>query len=122
MHPYREIPLFVAGLVLAAWLIGFHLQMLLKPEVTQRFFKRFPRNDTAGQILLAVGLAWFWLLIAPKNWGPLSYLTMNLGEFDKVKPFMQILVPILIILVPMSVRDFLAVRALGLVGLMVASP
>ncbi|MCU0782406.1 MAG: hypothetical protein MUF04_15105 [Akkermansiaceae bacterium] len=122
MHPYREIPLFVAGLLLAVWLIGFHLLMLLKPEPTQRFFKRFPRNDVAGQILLAVGLAWFWLLIAPSNWGPLSYLTMNLGEFDKLKPLMQILVPVLIILVPMCVKDFLAVRALGLVGLMVASP
>jgi len=54
--------------------------------------------------------------------GKLSALTMDLGEFNGAKGILQILVPISLILVCRSVRDFLAVRALGLLGLMVAAP
>jgi hypothetical protein len=75
-----------------------------------------------GQILLGIGLAWFWLLIAPEGLGKLSALTMDLGEFNGAKRILQLLVPISLVLVCMSVRDFLAVRALGVVGLMVAAP
>jgi hypothetical protein len=122
MHPYEKIPLFHAGILLAAWLIGSHLLMLLKPAETQAILKRFPRNPLAGQILLGVGLLWFWLLVAPSGMGLISSLTMDLGEFNKYKGLMQILVPVTMVLVVLSVKDFLAVRALGLVGLMVASP
>jgi hypothetical protein len=54
--------------------------------------------------------------------GKLSALAMDLGEFNKAKPILRILVPVSLVAVVISVRDFLAVRALGLVGLMVASP
>ena len=47
---------------------------------------------------------------------------MDLGEFNGAKPVLRILVPVSLVLVAISVRDFLAVRALGMVGLMVASP
>lgn len=122
MHPYERIPLFTAGLLLAMWLIGSHLLMLLKPTEVQGFLKKFPRNVLIGQILLGVGLAWFWLLVAPEGMGKLSALAMDLGEFNKAKPLLRLLVPVSLVLVAISVRDFLAVRALGLVGLMVASP
>lgn len=122
MHPYQHLPLFTTGLVLAVWLIGVHALMLAKPVETQAFLKKFPRNDKLGQILMAFGLAWFWLLIAPAGWGKLSALVMDLGEFNNAKKLLQILVPVSLILVCRSVRDFLAVRALGLVGLMVAAP
>jgi hypothetical protein len=122
MHPYEKIPLFYSGLLLAAWLIGVHLVMLLRPADCKDFLRKFPRNPIMGQVLLAIGMVWFWLLIAPSNWGPLSALAMDLGEFNKVKGTLQILVPVSLVAVVISVRDFLAVRALGLVGLMVASP
>lgn len=122
MHPYENIPLFISGLLLAAWLIGTHLLMLLKPAETMGFLKKFPRNQIAGQILLAVGLVWFWLLVAPEGMGKLSTLAMDLGEFNKAKWLLRILVPIALVTVVISVKDFLAVRALGVVGLMVASP
>lgn len=122
MHPYEKIPLFTAGLLLAAWLIGAHSVMLLKPAASQHFLKKFPRNQLAGQILLGVGLLWFWLLVAPEGMGPFSSLAMDLGEFNKAKGILRILVPVSLVAVVISVRDFLAVRALGLVGLMVASP
>lgn len=122
MHPYQLLPLFTTGVVLAIWLIGLHALMLAKPAAVQAFLKKFPRDQAMGQILLGIGLAWFWLLIAPEGLGKLSALTMDLGEFNGAKRLLQILVPISLILVCMSVRDFLAVRALGVVGLMVAAP
>ena len=122
LHPYQRLPLFTAGLLLAVWLIGVHALMLAKPKAMQDFLKKFPRNQTLGQILLGVGLGWFWLLIAPPGLGKLSALAMDLGEFNSAKGFLQVLVPISLVLVCISVRDFLAVRALGLLGLMAAAP
>lgn len=122
MHPYENLPLFGTGLVLALWLIAVHSWMLFKPAAAQTFFRQFPRNQFLGQILLGIGLFWFWLLIAPSGLGKLSALSMELGEFNNVKPFLRIAVPVAIFLVAYSVRDFLAVRALGVIGLMAASP
>ena len=122
MHPYQLLSLFTTGLVLAIWLIGVHALMLAKPAMVQGFLKKFPRNDQLGQIVMGVGLAWFWLLIAPDHLGKLSALSMDLGEFNSAKGLLQWAVPVSLILVCRSVRDFLAVRALGLFGLMVAAP
>ncbi len=122
MHPYQLLSLFTTGLVLAICLIGLHAMMLARPAAMQGFLKRFPRNDQIGQILLGIGLAWFWLLIAPDNLGKLSALTMDLGEFNGAKRILQWGTPITLILVVRSVRDFLAVRALGLLGLMIGAP
>ncbi len=122
MHPYQHLPLFTTGLVLAIWLIASHALMLAKPTATQAFLKKFPRNDQLGQIILGIGMFWFWLLIAPTGMGKLSALTMDLGEFNSAKGLLRILVPVALVLVCRSVRDFLAVRALGLLGLMVAAP
>jgi hypothetical protein len=122
MHPYQLLSLFTTGLVLAFWLIGLHALMLVKPTQTQAFLKKFPRNEPLGQILMGLGLAWFWLLIAPDHLGKLSALSMDLGEFNSAKGLLQVAVPVSLILVCRSIRDFLAVRALGLLGLMAAAP
>ena len=121
-HPYEEIPLFTAGIILALWLIGSHALMLAKSDLVQGWLKKFPRNQLAGQIILGIGMGWFWLLVAPDGLGALSSLQMNLGDFNNVKPLLRILVPVAYVLVCMSIRDFLAVRALGVLGLMVAAP
>jgi hypothetical protein len=121
-HPYEQLSLFTAGMLLAVWLIGVHALMLAKPTQVQGYMKKFPRDLTAGQILIALGLAWFWLLVAPDGLGKLSALQMDLGEFNKAKPLLRLLVPAAVIAVAMSIRDFLAVRALGLCGLMAAAP
>jgi hypothetical protein len=122
MHPYQLLSLFTMGLVLAVWLIGIHALMLIKPVMVQSFLKKFPRDQVLGQVLLGIGLAWFWLLIAPSGFGKLSSLSMDLGEFNSAKKILQLLVPVSLVLVCISVRDFLAVRALGLLGLMAAAP
>lgn len=122
MHPYENLPLFGTGLALGVALLVSHVFMLAKPQEVQDFLKRFPRNQVIGQVLLGIGLLWFWLLIAPEGFGKLSALTMDLGEFNTVKPMLRYVVLACIVLVAISVKDFLAVRALGLLGLMVAFP
>ncbi len=121
-HPYEMIPLFPAGILLGLWLIGSHSLMVAKPSLVQGWLRKFPRNPMAGQIIMAVSLAWFWLLIAPDGLGKLSALRMDLGEFNNIKPLLQFLVPATLVAVCVSIRDFLAVRALGLLGLMIAAP
>ena len=122
MHAYEKLPLFGTGIILGLWLIALHVLMLVKAEPVQGFLKKFPRNQQIGQILIGVGLIWFWLLVQPTGKGALNFLAMELGEFDKAKPILRIAVPVSIILVGISVKEFLAVRALGLLGLMVAAP
>lgn len=122
MHLYERLPLYGTGLVLGVWLVAMHAIMLAKPEPVQRFLKRLPRDKQIGQILLAIGLLWFWLLVAPPGKGVLHALSMDLGEFNPLKKYLRYLVPISIVAVSIAVKEFLAVRALGLLGLMAAAP
>jgi hypothetical protein len=122
MHPYERLSLFTVGLILGFALIAVHVFMLARPQLAQGFLKSFPRNAVLGQILLGLGLAWFWLLVAPASMGTLGALAMDLGEFNNAKPLLRILIPITMVLVVISVRDFLAVRALGVLGLLAAAP
>ena len=122
MHPYERLSLFTVGLFLGCALIAVHVFMLARPQLAQGFLKSFPRNAVLGQILLGLGLAWFWLLVAPASMGTLGALAMDLGEFNNAKPLLRILIPITMVLVVISVRDFLAVRALGVLGLLAAAP
>ncbi|MGD7651645.1 MAG: hypothetical protein ACQCXQ_00420 [Verrucomicrobiales bacterium] len=122
MHPYEHLTLFTAGLVLALWLIGSHALMLAKPDEVRGFLKKFSRNQMIGQVLLGIGLAWSWLLVAPEGMGIVSSLAMDLGEFNGAKGLLRIIIPLSLVAITISVRDFLAVRALGLLGLLVAAP
>jgi hypothetical protein len=67
-------------------------------------------------------MVWFWLLIAPDNMGVLSVLTLDIGEFNAVKPFLRIMVPLAFLGMISYVKEFLFVRALGIVALMVTGP
>ena len=122
MHPYERLSLCGTALVLAACLLAAALAMLLWPAPVQGFLKRFPRSQNLGQVLLGIGLFWFWLLIAPPGFGMVSSLQMDLGEFNGAKGILRVLVPVSFFAVSFSVREFLAVRALGLLGLMAAAP
>ena len=63
MHLYERLPLYGTGLVLGVWLVALHALMLAKPEPVQRFLKKFPRDQAMGQVLLFIGMVWFWLLV-----------------------------------------------------------
>lgn len=119
-HPYEDIPLDITGYVLAAVLIAGHLWMLLKPTEAKEFLTKFSRNYGIGRILMAVSMLWFWLLVTPAYIpNPLSF---ELGDFNGAKNILLVVVPLAAVLVIKEVREFLAVRALGLFLLMVAAP
>lgn len=122
MHPYERLPLFGTGVVLALLMMGVSGVCLAFPGPVQAFLKRFPRNHNLGQVILGIGLAWFWLLIAPPGFGWVSKLAMDLGEFNGAKPMLRIVVPVSFFAISIAVKEFLAVRALGLLGLMAAAP
>lgn len=122
MHPYEKIPLDTAGYLLAAWLLGLHLWMLLKPEKSRDFFVNLPRNQLIAPWLMGAGMLWFWLLVAPDGLGPLSKLQMDLGEFNQAKNMMRLIIPIAALGMITYVKEFLAVRGLGLLALMAAAP
>jgi len=82
MHAYELIPLNVTGYLLAFWLIALHGWMLKKPEESKAFLIKLPRNPYLGPWLLGIGMAWFWLLIAPDGLGILSKINMDLGKFE----------------------------------------
>lgn len=121
-HPFLLIPLSIAGYVLGGALILGHLVALLKPEEIKSFLKKAPRNETLGQIVLAIALFWFFLLIAPEGKGWLSALRVDLGGFQMMVNILQILTPVFFFLMIFKVKEFLFVRAMGVLGLLVVSP
>lgn len=76
------------------------------------FMSRFPRSRVAGIVILSIDLVWsFWLVS-----------TMEMGEFSAFRrPFLFAL-PIGFFLTLRFVDEFLAVRALGILALLVAEP
>jgi hypothetical protein len=125
MHPYESLSLSSVGIVVGIYLVVAHALMLAKPEPVKGFLKKLPRNYNAGIYTMALGLIWFWLLVAPDMRGTFSWLgnlSMDLGEFNFLKKYLQIAVPVVCVGLIMQVREFLFVRGLGVVALMVAAP
>ena len=119
MHPYEKLSLNSAGFVLAAFIIALHLWMFLKQNDAIDFLKKFPRNYTAGIILMSIGLAWFWLIVVPDKYSPIA---MDLNDFNKVKMLLFIIIPVGAYFVITHMKEFLAVRGLGLVQIMAGAP
>ena len=99
--------LFAGAILCLLGAIGFAMEGSARSVVA-----RFPRSRGAGIVLLAIDLVWsFWLV-----W------TMEMGEFSAFRrPFLFAL-PIGFFLTMRFVDEFLAVRALGILALLVAEP
>jgi hypothetical protein len=99
------------GLIAGAFLVFISLPGLLKPDLAA-VVQKFPRSRAAGILLLSVDLAWtLWLLA-----------TIEMGEFAAFRRPLLIAVPIGYVLTLRFVDEFLAVRALGILCLLVAEP
>ena len=106
-----HLSLYSAGIAAGAFLIVVGLIGLIKPEFANAA-KRFPRSRVAGIVLLTTCLAWtFWLLA-----------TIQMGEFSSFRRPLLIALPIGYVLALLFVDEFLAVRALGILCLLVAEP
>lgn len=123
LHPYDGmIPLSVAGYILGTVLLLVHLYALVKRQQVQTFLLASPRNHLLAQILLAGGLFWFFLLVAPEGLGVLSRFRVGLAEFEGIRWLLQLACPVFLVLMVTQVKNLLFPRALGIFGLMVAAP
>lgn len=122
IHPYEMIPLNIAGYVLGIALLLGHLIAFFNREQVSAFLAKSSRNVFLGQLLLAVDFLWFFLLVAPENMGILSYLRVELADFEGMRWLLQLLCPLFLILLISYAKDLLFPRALGFFCLMVAAP
>lgn len=102
----------LTGLVVGAVMLASHLWAYLKAEKAMTVAKAFPRNRSWGVTLLGIGLVWSLFLVS----------CMDMGEFFTWRKWLLILLPITFVLVTIYVPEFLAVRALGVLMLLAASP
>src|SRR5438477_13110287 len=103
-----HLSLQAAGIIAGVLLVLISLPGLLKPNLAG-VAQKFPRSHMAGVFLLTICLVWpFWLLA-----------TIQMGEFSAFRRPLLIALPIGSGLVLRVVVDFLAVRALGVLCLLV---
>src|ERR1043165_7458315 len=106
-----HLSLYTAGIIAGAFLVVLGVLGLMKPDFAQ-VVKQFPRSRFAGVVLLTIGLAWtFWLVAS-----------IQMGEFSSFRRPLLFVLPIGYVLTLFFVDEFLAVRALGILCLLAAEP
>jgi len=106
------LDLKLVGLVIGLALLISHVLALVHGNTIQGMVKAFPRSKTMGMVLISITALWaFWLVS-----------TMDLGEFSDYRTPLMILVPAAYALTVMFVDEFLSVRALGMLMLLLAEP
>ncbi len=106
------LPLSLVGIIIGAWLVLSHGFALLKPEIVKPFLTAFPRNEKIGVPLVIVCFAW----------GFIIWSCMDLGEFYKIERPVQIVIIGVCVGVIIYVKEFIAVRALGFLMILIAAP
>lgn len=112
LEPTGGLPLKATGIALGLALLGSHLWALRKSKEVQAFLKAFPRSYRWGAILLTIDFIW----------GMMCLANMDMGEFFFLRKWFLTAVPLGFVLVLIYVKEFLAVRALGSLMLLVAGP
>ncbi len=109
----ESLPLSWIALGLGTIFVLVNLPALLAPDLFRRVLLGFPRSRVPGWLLAALDLSWFgWLLYHEPLW----------QFFDYVRPWLWLLIPVIIILVCIFMDELLAPRALGGLLLLVAGP
>ncbi len=112
LAPTGGIPLKGTGIVVALALILSHAWVLKNTAKTQAFLKAFPRNYSWGVILLTIDFLW----------AEFALVNMDMGEFFTMRDKFMMIVAGGYVAVLLYVKEFLAVRALGSLMLLVAGP
>ena len=103
------IPLQGTGIAVALALLISHFYALKNTAQAQAFLKAFPRTYFWGAVLLSIDFVW----------GMMCLANMDMGEFYTMRSWFLYIVPVGFVLVLVFVREFLAVRALGAMLLLV---
>lgn len=106
------IPLKAMGIVIGLWLILSHGFALIKPDLVKPQLKAFPRNEKIGIPMVIVAFAW----------GLVIWSCMDLGEFFKIEKPVQLIIIGVCVGVIIFVKEFISVRALGFLMILVAAP
>lgn len=112
LAPTGGIPLKGTGIVVALALILSHGWALNNTAKTQAFLKTFPRTYSWGVILLTIDFLW----------SEFALVNMDMGEFFNMRDKFMMIVAAGYVAVLIYVKEFLAVRALGALLLLVAGP
>ena len=104
------VPLKGTGIVVGLALIIAHVFALLKKKEVQSFLKAFPRDYKWGVILLSIDFVW----------AMMAMTYMDMGEFYTLRTTFLMIIPVSFVLVLIYVREFLAVRALGSLMLLIS--
>lgn len=105
-----SVDLRTTGLITGAVLLVVHVLALISGPKIVAALKNFPRSRPAGIGLLTAAALWSYLLIR----------FMDLGEFSHLRPMLSVVIPAAYVLTLFFVDEFLAVRALGMVVLLLA--
>ena len=98
---------------LGAFFVLVNIPALLMPGVFRTGLLAFPRSRYPAWVLTALDLVWFgWLLYHEPLW----------PFFDMVRPWLVVIIPLVIVLVCIFVDELLAARALGGLLLLVGGP
>lgn len=106
------IPLQAMGFAVGIWLILSHGFALVKPDLVSTHLRSFPRNESLGIPLVIFGFIWAFIL----------WSCMDLGEFFKIERPVQFVIVGVCVGMILYVREFIAVRALGFLLILVAAP
>jgi hypothetical protein len=107
-----DLTLRTAGMLAGAFLLLIAVPSVVLPKATAELAKKFPRSGLFGVLLLTTAFLWSLYLL----W------TMEMGEFSGFRRPLLFALPIGFVLVLRFVREFLAVRALGILALLAAEP
>lgn len=112
LAPTGGLPMKPVGILLGLALLGTHLWALKNADQSKAFLRAFPRHYGWGALILTIDFVWAMLVLA----------NMDMGEFFFLRNWFLTLVPIGYLLVLTCVKEFLSVRALGSLLLLVAGP
>jgi multisubunit Na+/H+ antiporter MnhG subunit len=105
-----EISLANLSLALGALMVITAVFGLVKTEGAMDWAKNFPRNETAGWTLMLAGMAWFlWVLKSE-----------TLADFEKFRMLFKVFIVATGVGACFFLKDFLAVRGLAVVLLLLA--
>jgi hypothetical protein len=109
---YTFLNLKMAGLLVGLALLLGHLVAFFRRDSFRSWLMAFPRSRLLGIVLTVVAALWTFALVT----------VMDLTEFTSYRGIFQILVPIAAVLAILYVDEFLAVRATGMLLLLLAEP
>jgi len=112
LTPTGGLPMKPVGIILGLALLTVHLWAWRNAHKAKAFLRVFPRHYIWGAGILTIDFAWAMLVLA----------NMDMGEFFWLRKYFLMLVPIGYVLVLVYVKEFLSVRALGSLMLLVAGP